>query len=145
MTKKTKMLILAGTVAAVVVGGAAYLFMQKQLLSLEQDNIIQTNDIDQAQIKQEEQVQSKSQEVTITASKGKVTLISKDAIEIDDNGVKKNFALTDGVAVLLVDAGKVEKKTIADIKKEDTVSIMTNQADNSILSIQIGKDAGSAF
>jgi hypothetical protein len=82
-------------------------------------------------------LQSPPQKFTTVTISGKVSAIAKDSIEITNGEAKNTFSLTSDIVVLSVNGAQVEKKTIADIKKDQTVSAIINQANSQIISIQI--------
>ena len=82
--------------------------------------------------------------VKVITVRGTVSAIATDSIEVTNGQVKNTFPLTQDISVVFVDGANMQKKALTDIKKGDTVSLMINSANSSVLSIQDGKDAGSA-
>lgn len=145
MTQKTKTLILIGIILLATLIAIVYVFNQQKVQRLEQEKNLQDQAMIQDQNTKDNTSKDKAKTVIADTVNGKVSSISKDSLVIDAGGTKTTFAITENTSVFAVDGKKIEKKTIADIKEGDSVSVMTNQEDNSVLSIQVGKDAGSVF
>lgn len=147
MSQRVKTIILISIILIITLGVIVYYFNYKNIKfkpeKKQQSEQIKTNE----SAKEDQKDDSAQQPQTITASTlvGEVSMITEDSIEITKGDVKNSYVINQKTPVFSVEGEKIERKTIKDIKKNDNVSIMTNQADNSVLSIQIGKDAGSIF
>ena len=140
MTQKTKALILIPLILVATFVFGTYLFKQKQLALYSQEKQ-NSQIVDQGR----KTVDEKNKTVTAKILNGKVSAIAKDSVDIESKDGKRAFSLNENTAVTLVFGEKIEKKSIADIKKGDNASVITNRDDGSVISIQIGKDAGSVF
>ncbi|MFA5777325.1 MAG: hypothetical protein WC906_02725 [Parcubacteria group bacterium] len=146
MQQKTKMIILIALIVFIIFATAVFMFKKtKNLFNLGEQN------------KQAEQLESEKQKegqtgdfsksFTTIEIKGTVAAISKDSIEIQDGETKNTFSLAENIAVLSVSGSKVAKKSVSDLKKGQNVSLMLNQANSEIVSIQIleGRDSKALF
>jgi len=146
MQQKTKMIILIALIVFIIFATAVFMFKKtKNLFNLGEQN------------KQAEQLESEKQKegqtgdfsksFTTIEIKGTVAAISKDSIEIQDGETKNTFSLAENIAVLSVSGSKASKKSVSDLKKGQNVSLMLNQANSEIVSIQIleGRDSKALF
>ena len=146
MQQKTKMIILIALIVFIIFATAVFMFKKtKNLFNLGEQN------------KQAEQLESEKQKegetgdfsksFTAIEIKGTVVAISKDSIEIQDGETKNTFSLAENIAVLSVSGSKASKKSVSDLKKGQNVSLMLNQANSEIVSIQIleGRDSKALF
>ncbi|MFA5777322.1 MAG: hypothetical protein WC906_02710 [Parcubacteria group bacterium] len=136
MQQKTKMIILIALIVFIIFATAVFMFKKtKNLFNLGEQN------------KQAEQLESEKQKegetgdfsksFTAIEIKGTVVAISKDSIEIQDGETKNTFSLAENIAVLSVSGSKASKKSVSDLKKGQNISLMLNQANSEIVSVQI--------
>lgn len=142
MNQKTKALILITLILLATAGFGVYFFKQKKA-----QPTLQPQKIEDVQNKQTENMGEpvKSQTVKTISIIGTVAAITKDSIEIKNGETKNTLPLTSDVVVISVNGEKIEKQTIADIKVGDNASIMIDQSNTKVISIQTGKNAGSAI
>lgn len=143
MTQKTKTIILVVLILVLTVGVGVYVYNQKsaELFDLGR----KSTEVSPIGEQGKNNAQENAPTVKASTISGTVSAISNNSIEIKNGEEKNSFSLTESTPIFSVEGKKIEKKTAGDIKKGETVSIMINQADKSILSIQIGKDAGTVF
>lgn len=141
MTQKTKAIILIVIILGATLFAIYYYagLRNNQAAQLKQQELSKKEDI----VKEKKETQDK--QIVAIPLKGKVLNISKDSLEISTGEEKNTFTITETTLVSSVISDKIEKKQIEDVKKGDDISIIYNQDSKNILSIQIGKDAGSAF
>lgn len=150
MEQKTKAVILILIILLLTTGVGIYIFKK---------NKIQTEapvPAPQVEVKQQfqepnngllaEKPAPKNQEsIKVTSIAGTISQISKDSIEITNGEAKVPLQINEQTPVILVEKGKTVVKKVADIKKGDKVSVMINMENSTVVSIQIGENAGSAI
>lgn len=142
LNQKNQTLILIG---AIILGT---IFVGIFMLNRKKSN--QTKQFQEAQ-SQEDSETSKTeglnaQTVTAIITRGVVSSMNKDSIEITDEQTKSTYSIKENTSIISVDKDKkMTKKTLDIVKKGDNVSLMINNVDNSALVIQIGEGAGSVF
>jgi uncharacterized membrane protein YhiD involved in acid resistance len=143
MNQKTKAMILAAIIFFATIFVSIYFFRLKKIQQSVNYQIdsLKITEIDKSKEKKAEN----NVQIKTTTTKGVVVAVDKDFIEININDKKDKFNLSKDVSVFVVEGSKIEKKTIADIRIGENVSIMLNQEGSEVLSIQVGKDAGNAF
>jgi hypothetical protein len=81
--------------------------------------------------------QEKEPNMKTVAVDGKVTTVSATSIEIINGETKNTFPITDKVLVASINPKSAGNKRIADIKKDDAVTIVLNAANSEVVGIQI--------
>ncbi|MFZ2975698.1 MAG: hypothetical protein WA055_03710 [Candidatus Moraniibacteriota bacterium] len=137
MQQKTKITILIGLITIAILAVAVYMFKKSAFFnpSLKQKKQTQQEPEKIPEQKMEESTQPSV--ITTIQADGVVSQVSKDSLEITNDETKNTFILKENISVILVNGAKLEKKKISDIKKNQNVSLMINQADSQIISIQI--------